>query len=120
MDFALRDKSVLLLKEQIKCRQRMLLERFQSVREASNENKVLQGVVKDYQEYYNELIKSKKEQAEALSLLRDYLEGIQDIIDVSDEQMDYLKQEKQETIERLQNVRNEMESLVKVSNVSMS
>lgn len=112
MEIAIKDQKLNVLKHQIECRQRMMIERFKSVRDSVKENSLLSGVLEDYKKYYQDLIESKRAQAEALMLLRDYLESMEQAIDLSDAQMEYLKQERNETINRLQDVRGEMERLL--------
>jgi len=112
MEIAMEDQRLNVLKHQIQCRQRMMIERFKAVRDSVKENSLLAGVLEDYKKYYQDLIESKRAQAEALMLLRDYLESMEQAIDLSDAQMAYLKQERTETIDRLQDVRKEMERLL--------
>lgn len=116
MEIAIEDQQLNVLKHQIQCRQRMMIERFKTVRESVKENSLLSGVLEDYKKYYQELIESKRAQAEALVLLRDYLESMEQAIELSDTQMDYLKQERNETINRLQDVRQDMARLLHETN----
>lgn len=112
MNLAQRDKMFIELKSQIECKQRAMLERFDALRSAANENKLLDRVLADYVAYYKEALASKKREEEALIVLRDYLESMSDAIQVSDVQMDYLKAERDQTIARLQSVRRDMQDLL--------
>lgn len=112
MEIAIEDQKLNVLKHQIQCRQRMMIERFKTVRDSVKENTLLAGVLEDYKKYYQDLIASKRAQAEALMLLRDYLESMEQAINLSDVQMEYLKHERSETINRLQDVREEMKRLL--------
>lgn len=112
MNLAQRDKAFLELKYKIQCKQNALLERFDSVKAASNENKLLEGVLQDYIKYYKDALEAKRRQEESLTLLKDYLESMSDAIAVSDLQMEYLKNERAQTIEKLKDVRLDMARLI--------
>jgi len=112
MEIAIEDQKLNVLKHQIQCRQQMMIERFKIVRDSVKENSLLSGVLDDYKKYYEDLIESKRAQAEALMLLRDYLESMEQAIELSDTQMEYLKHERNETISRLQDVRKDMTRLL--------
>lgn len=112
MNLAQRDKTFLELKYQIQCKQNSLLERFSNVKQAASENKLLDGVLKDYIKYYKEALAAKRQQEESLSLLRDYLEAMGEAANVSDAQLEYLKEERAHTIERLNDVRQDMSRLL--------
>lgn len=112
MDLAQRDKTFLELKYQIQCKQNSLLERFNNVKQAAAENQLLDGVLKDYIAYYKDALAAKRQQEEALTLLKGYLEAMGEAAAVSDAQLDYLKEEKAHTIAKLDEVRRDMSNLL--------
>lgn len=112
MNLAQRDNTFLELKYQIQCKQNSLLERFSNVKQAASENKLLDGVLKDYVKYYKDALAAKRQQEESLSLLRNYLDAMSEAAVVSDAQMDYLKEERAQTIAKLDEVRRDMSNLL--------
>lgn len=112
MNLAQRDKAFVELKYRIQCKQNALLERFSNVKQAAEENKLLDGVLKDYVKYYRDALAAKRQQEESLTLLKGYLEAMSEAAAVSDAQMDYLKEERAQTIEKLDDVRREMARLL--------
>lgn len=111
MDLARRDKLYIEIKNKIQCKQDALLMRFDEIKKATKENSLLEGVLQDYIKYYQDALNTKKQQEEALIILRDYLETINNSIDNSDEKMDYLHNERSKIIRKLQNVRGQMQKL---------
>lgn len=111
MELAKRDKLFLEIKNKIQCKQDALLSHFDEIKKSSKENKMLEGVLQDYVKYYQEALETKKQQEDALVILRDYLETINDSVDRSSEKMDYLHNERMKIIKKLQEVRGQIQQL---------
>ena len=119
MDLAQRDRLFIEIKNKIQCKQNALLDRFDAIKKASTENKLLEGVLQDYVKYYQDAINTKTQQEEALLILRDYLETISSTVDKSSEKMDYLHNEKMNIIKKLQDVRSQLKTLNEKTKINM-
>lgn len=111
MELAQRDRLFIEIKNKIQCKQNALLDRFETIKTASSENKLLEGVLQDYVKHYQETLDTQKQQENALLILRDYLENISNTLEQSNEKMEYLKSERSQIINKLQDVRLKMEKL---------
>lgn len=111
MDLAQRDKLYFELKKKIQCKENELLERYSNIKTASKENALLNTVLQDYINYYQESLETQRKQEEALLLLRDYLEEISKTVHNSNEKMEYLQNERSGIVNKLEDVRNKMKDL---------
>ena len=111
-DLALKDKLFTELQQKIQHKREFLMDRYDAIREASKENALLNGVLKDYVNYYKEVIEAKKREEAALVMLRDYLDTISSAVLESEEQMEHLRAEKAQTINYLSIVRQDMQKLL--------
>lgn len=111
MELAHRDKLFIEIKNKIQCKQNALLDRFETIKTASSDNKLLEGVLQDYVKHYQDTLDTQKQQEKALLILRDYLENISNTLEQSNEKMEYLKNERSQIINKLQDVRLKMEKL---------
>ena len=112
MEIAIRDKRLLILKKEVLANQQRMLQQFDEVKQIANENKLLEGVLRDYLTFYRDMLLAKRQQEQQLVELRDYLEQMRSIIGESNEELAYLKEERMKTIGRLDDVRQEIKNLV--------
>jgi len=99
LSLAQRDIYLVHIESQIENKKRMLLEKQKILKETSKENELLNLVRTDYQKYYNYIIKQKRDQIEAMSLLKHYIDDL------------IIKGKMTDT--DLENARNEQEMLVR-------
>ena len=112
MEIAIRDKRLLILKKEVLANQQRMLQQFDEVKQIANENKLLEGVLRDYLTFYRDMLLAKRQQEQQLVELRDYLEQMRSIIGESNEELAYLKEERMKTIGRLDDVRQEIKNLL--------
>ena len=112
MEIAIRDKRLLILKKEVLANQQRMIQQFDEVKQIANENKLLEGVLRDYLTFYRDMLLAKREQEQQLIELRDYLEQMRSIIGESNEELAYLKEERMKTIGRLDDVRHEIKNLL--------
>ena len=112
MEIAIRDKRLLILKKEVLANQQRMIQQFDEVKQIANENKLLEGVLRDYLTFYRDMLMAKRQQEQQLVELRDYLEQMRSIIGESNEELAYLKEERMKTIGRLDDVRQEIKNLL--------
>lgn len=112
MEIAIRDKRLLILKKEVLANQQRMIQQFDEVKQIANENKLLEGVLRDYLTFYRDMLLAKRQQEQQLVELRDYLEQMRSIIGDSNEELAYLKEERMKTIGRLDDVRQEIKNLL--------
>ena len=112
MEIAIRDKRLLILKKEVLANQQRMIQQFDEVKQIANENKLLEGVLRDYLTFYRDMLLAKRQQEQQLVELRDYLEQMRSIIGESNEELAYLKEERMKTIGRLDDVRQEIKNLL--------
>lgn len=112
MEIAIRDKRLLILKKEVLANQQRMIQQFDEVKQIANENKLLEGVLRDYLTFYKDMLLAKRQQEQQLVELRDYLEQMRSIIGESNEELAYLKEERMKTIGRLDDVRQEIKNLL--------
>jgi chromosome segregation ATPase len=98
-----RDEYLSQLEEDISVRRRMLLNKRKEVAEKARVNNFLNGVIADYDKYYNYIISEKQKQYDAMSKLNSYLDDLQktnrkldtEIVETTEEQQSLLKEMEQ-------------------------
>ena len=71
-----RDDKIQKVKKVIENREKLLREIYKGIRDSTEENKYLKGVVEDYTHYYANMKKQKESQLDALHKLMNYIDTI--------------------------------------------
>ena len=75
-DAAVRDEQLRKIEEMIKLKENTLLSKKKELTELYGQNKFLESVKGDYDEYLKYIVKQKEDQMTALHLLHDYIEKL--------------------------------------------
>jgi hypothetical protein len=107
-----RDLKIAHIENEIKNRQKLLLEKRQQLEERKKENHFLEMVTKDYQKYYDYVINEKKQQIQSLVILNTYLENLIKTEKMTDHEIQDAQNEKKNILKELDKIKEELDSLV--------
>ena len=112
MSLASRDLCVTRIEKQIEAKKRMLLEKQKVLNKNSQLNMLLNEINKDYQDYYNYIIKQKEEQMKALQILNQYIEELARSGNLSKHNVTDAKTEQKNILREIHIIQKKMESLI--------
>ena len=107
-----RDLKITEMEEQIKYRQKLLLEKKQQLEDRKKENHFLEGVINDYQKYYDYIITEKKQQIQSMVILNTYLENLVKTDKMTKQEIQDAKNEQKNILKELNKIKDELDSLV--------
>ena len=100
------------MEEEIKNRQKLLLEKRQQLEERKKDNHFLETVVKDYQKYYDYIISEKKQQMQSMIILNNYLDNLIKSEKMTRSEIHEAKNERKHILKELDNIKSELDSLI--------
>jgi hypothetical protein len=105
-----RDNKIQTLKNVIENRKMLLREIYKGIRNSTEENKYLIGVVRDYTNYYDNLKKQKEKQLEGLHKLLYYIDTI---LNVKEHQISNKQalEDKKEIMREINKIKKEIDEL---------
>lgn len=107
-----RDLKVNTIEEQIKKRQKLILEKARDIEQTKKENKFLEHVYNDYKKYHTYILEEKKQQMEAFHILQNYLDNLINTDKISKHELENLKNDQSGILKELNTVKNELDSLI--------
>lgn len=113
MNLAIRDKTILALQQEIIERRQMLIDKYSELRETSQENEFLEGIVEDYGAYYAYIVKQKQDQINSLEAIYQYLEGIMENMTLTERALKEAKNEQNDILAELTKIKTELDDVVK-------
>jgi hypothetical protein len=112
ISLAERDLTITEIEEQIKYRQKLLLEKKQKLQQRKKENRFLEGVVNDYQKYYDYIINEKKQQMQSMVILNTYLENLMKTDKFAKHEINDAKKEQKNILKELDKIKGDLDSLI--------
>ena len=107
-----RDLKIIKIENEIKNREKLLLEKRQQLEERKNDNHFLETVAKDYQKYYDYTISEKKQQMQSMIILNNYLENLIKSEKMTREEIREAKNEQKHILKELDNIKSGLDSLI--------
>jgi uncharacterized protein (DUF3084 family) len=111
-NLAHRDLKVNDIEEQIKKRQKLILDKTRELEKTKKENAFLESVYKDYNKYYNFTLDQKKQQIQALDILQKYLTNLRTVDKLAKHEAENLQNDQHDILKELDKVKNELNSLI--------
>ena len=107
-----RDGQIDDLQTRIHAKRFMLLQRRRAIEVAGKQNRFLAEVKKDYDRYYNALVKQKNDQVVAIEYLTKYIDNIIEEEGLSAEKISEAKREHKEMLSEIRSVKESLDEIV--------
>lgn len=107
-----RDKRINHLETEIKKRKEFLLLKTKELEQNVGNNKYLEGVYKDYKNYYDTVVKEKQQQYDAMMLLKEYLDDIIVKNKMTTNQIRDAKRESREIVLEMDKITHELKNII--------
>ena len=114
-----RDKQIDDLQTQIYAKRFMLLQRRKAIEVAGKQNRFLAEVKKDYDRYYNALVKQKNDQMVAINYLTKYIDNIIEEEGLSTEKINEAKREHKEMLSEIRSIKESLDEIVNEGEIKM-
>ena len=115
-DLFIKDDELKKIEELIYYKEKMLLEKHKQLKTVHLENNYLEGIQKDYNNYFEYIMKQKEDQIKSLKLLNDYIEQL--ILSGKLKKYDTLdaKAEQQKIKAEIASIKNNLDKIVGKAN----
>ena len=107
-----RDGQIDDLQTRIHAKRFMLLQRRRAIEVAGKQNRFLAEVKKDYDRYYNTLVKQKNDQVVAIEYLTKYIDNIIEEEGLSAEKISEAKREHKEMLSEIRSVKESLDEIM--------
>lgn len=106
-----RDDKIQKVKKVIENREKLLREIYKGIRDSTEENKYLKGVVEDYTHYYANMKKQKESQLDALHKLMNYIDTILHNNSSVSSRRSKAHEDKKDIMREIKKIKREIENL---------
>jgi hypothetical protein len=115
VDLAKRDKILGDMEAQLYGKRFLLLQKREALKNSMKQNRFLEEVKKDYDNYHEFLVTQKKEQIDALEYINSYISDIQNEGNINDEKINESRVQQEWILSELKNIKNELNEIIGVS-----
>ncbi len=112
-----RDLYVMQMDSQIEAKKKMLLEKKKSLDEESKENEYLDVVKKDYQKYYDYIVKQKENELKMMDTLTNHIDEIIKSTKLSKEEIQKRNKDRNEVLDEIKKLKQGLDDLIKKTNI---
>jgi hypothetical protein len=106
-----RDDKIQQLKNVIDNRKKLLREIYTSISKSTEENEYLNGVVRDYTNYYDNMKKQKEKQLDSLNKLNYYIDTILNKNNDNSSLLRQAKEDKKDIMKEIKRIKREIENI---------
>lgn len=110
-----RDNYLQQIEEQIKNKRNFLLNRSKYLERIQRENHFLEGVRKNYSNYYSTILKQKDEQIAAMNLLNTYLNEMILNSKTKETEIQNTKKEQRHILKEMDRIKRELDGIIQVN-----
>ena len=107
-----RDKRINHLETEIKKRKEFLLLKTKELQQNVDNNKYLEGIVGNYKNYYDTVVKEKQQQYDAMMLLKEYLDDTIKKDKITANQIRDAKRQQREIVLEMEKITQELKNIV--------
>jgi hypothetical protein len=107
-----KDKQINILESEIKKRKELLLLKTKELEHDKTNNKHLEGVAKEYKNYYDTVIKEKQQQYDSMMLLKEYLDDLIKNDKITSRQIQDAKREQREIVLEMEKITQELKKII--------
>lgn len=115
VDLAKRDKILGDMEAQLYGKRFLLLQKREALKNSMKQNRFLEEVKKDYDNYHEFLVTQKKEQIDSLEYINSYISDIQNEGNINDEKINESRVQQEWILSELKNIKNELNEIIGVS-----
>ena len=106
------DKRIYDLKTKIKQNKEFLLQNKKELETGATNNKYLEGVVKNYKKYYDNVSEEKQRQYDAMMLLKEYLDDLINEDKITNNQLRDAKRQQRNIVMEMEKITNELKKII--------
>ena len=111
-----REEQFIQIENLIEAKRKMLLDKQQKINFISKQNKFLNEIKGDYNNYYNYIAQQKRDQMEALHLLNKYINDLTISGELSKNNIIDAKHEQQKILSELNTIKNSLDNIINNTN----
>jgi hypothetical protein len=116
VDLAKRDKLLGDMEAQLYAKRFMLLQKREALKNSVKQNRFLEDVKRDYDNYHEFLVSQKREQMDALEYINNYISDISKEGDINDEKIKETRVQQEWILSELQKIKKELDDIVGLAN----
>ena len=115
VDLAKRDKILGDMEAQLYAKRFLLLQKREALKNSMKQNRFLEEVKKDYDNYHEFLVTQKKEQIDALEYINKYVSDIQNEGNLNDEKINESRVQQEWILSELKNIKKDLNEIMGMS-----
>ena len=115
VDLAKRDKILGDMEAQLYAKRFLLLQKREALKNSMKQNRFLEEVKKDYDNYHEFLVTQKKEQIDALEYINKYISDIQNEGNLNDEKINETRVQQEWILSELKNIKKDLNEIIGMS-----
>ena len=112
VDLAKRDKLLGDMEAQLYAKRFMLLQKREALKNSVKQNRFLEDVKRDYDNYHEFLVSQKREQMDALEYINNYISDITKEGDLSDEKIKETRVQQEWILSELQKIKKDLDDII--------
>ena len=101
------------IKNEIKCKQQMILAKKNAIQDKRKINTFLDDVYKEYNKYYLHAVEEKKKERDTMQSLLKYIKNIKKLNENIDDYTEVLNQDQQALMREIKDVEYELDEIIK-------
>ena len=109
---AQRDQHLTQIEKLIETKRNILLKKRKKLQHQVKENAFLEGVRKDYQRYHDYILKQKREQYQAMDLLKNYIDDLMISGELTEKDIENTRMEQEEILNEMNHIKKDLEELI--------
>lgn len=110
---AKRDLQLQQIDKEIEKKQNALIQKKKELSGIGHNTEYLSEIQKDYEKYYNYILKEKQQQYEAMLLIKKYIGNLIDTEQLLDDHVRIAKYDQKNIVDEISKIRNEIDQLIK-------
>jgi len=114
IDLAKRDQYLLKIEDEIELRRKFLLEKQKKLEKLSRQNRFLETVKDDYENYHNYIVEQKEGQIRAMNSIKQYVEDLIVSGKLTDEDIRQAKDDQREITSEVKKIREKINEIIGV------
>lgn len=115
VDLAKRDKILGDMESQLYAKRFLLLQKREALKNSMKQNRFLEEVKKDYDNYHEFLVTQKKEQIDALEYINSYISDIQNEGNINDEKINESRIQQEWILSELKKIKKDLNEIISIS-----
>jgi len=111
-----KDEQFMKIQQLIEAKRNMLINKQKKLRFVTKQNKFLDAVKDDYVKYYTFIAQQKREQIQALHVLKDYIKDLTDSGKLTKYNIEDAKEEQNKILQEVNSIKGNLDSIISNTN----